>query len=72
MTSALEAAFSEAAKLNPEDQDLFAAWILAELVEEQRWQNLFATNLNLLDRLADEALLEFQAGATKPLDPEKL
>jgi hypothetical protein len=72
MPTALEAAFTEAAKLSPEDQELFAAWILAELEAEQRWQMLFTSSSDILDALADEALREFQADKTKPLDPGKL
>ncbi|MEI7645810.1 MAG: hypothetical protein WCJ55_16175 [Chloroflexales bacterium] len=72
MTTALETAFTEVAKLAPEDQEMFAAWIISELVSEQRWNKLFATSMSALDALADEALREFQAGATKPLDAERL
>lgn len=72
MTKALEAAFVEAARLAPEEQDLFAAWIIAELESEQRWKNLFAKSSDTLAALADEALREFQAGITRPLDPETL
>ncbi len=68
MTTALELAFAEAAKLAPEEQALFAAWISAELAAEQHWNTLFATSLTTLETLADEALREFQAGVTKPLD----
>jgi hypothetical protein len=72
MTTALESAFTEAAKLAPEDQELFAAWILSELASEQHWKKLFAASIDTLDALADEALREFQAGVTRPLDLETL
>lgn len=68
MTSALEAVFSAAAKLKPEDQERFAAWMLAELAAEQRWQMLFTASNDILDVLADEALREFQADNTSPLE----
>ncbi|NNJ10290.1 hypothetical protein EKD04_008115 [Chloroflexales bacterium ZM16-3] len=68
MTTTLEAAFSEAAKLAPEDQELFAAWIISELKAEHRWNTLFARSADTLNALADEALREFRAGTTKPLD----
>jgi hypothetical protein len=68
MTTTLEAAFSEAAKLAPEDQELFAAWIISELDSDLRWKRLFTTSIDALDALANEALREFRAGATQPLD----
>lgn len=72
MTTILETAFAEAAKLPPADQELFAAWILAELDAEQHWKELFSSSSTTLDALADEALREFHAGQTQPLDPEEL
>ena len=72
MTSTLEHAFAEAAKLPSDDQEHFAAWILAELESERRWAKLFASNLSVLEQLAAEALTEFRRGKTKILDPETL
>ncbi|MCI0682305.1 MAG: hypothetical protein L0Y71_09390 [Gemmataceae bacterium] len=42
MTALLERAFQEASKLPPEDQDILANRLLAELADEQRWESLFA------------------------------
>lgn len=69
MTTTLETAFDELAKLSPEDQDAFAAWIMAELAAEQRWQKLFSTSPDLLATLAAQALVEHRAGKSQPLDP---
>jgi hypothetical protein len=68
MTALLEQAFSEAAKLAPEEQDTLAAWLLEELHAEQRWQQLFARSSDTLAGLADEALSEYRAGRTRLLD----
>ena len=72
MTALLEQAFEEATKLPAPDQDALARWIIAELESEQRWQQLFADSQDLLAELAEEALLEHQAGQTQPLDPDTL
>jgi hypothetical protein len=72
MTRLLEKAFSEAAKLPPEEQDALAKWLLEEMESERRWQIAFANSLDLLEQLADEALAEHRAGETEELDPDEL
>lgn len=72
MTKLLDQAFAEAAKLPPSDQDAFAAWLIEELKSERRWAQLFASSADTLEQLADEALAEFRAGKTRPLDPDQL
>ncbi len=72
MTKLLEKAFGEASKLSLQEQDALATWILEELASEARWDSLFANSSDALGKLADEALEEFRAGRTKPLDPDKL
>ncbi len=72
MTQLLEKAFAEAAKLSPEEQDTFARWMLEELADEERWQQSFEQSADLLARMADEALAEYRAGKTEPLDPDTL
>lgn len=72
MTALLERAFQEASKLAPEDQDVLANRLLAEIADEQQWDRLFAKSQDQLERLADEALREHEAGLTEPLDPDRL
>jgi hypothetical protein len=72
MTTALEEAFAEAAKLPPQEQDAFAKWMLAELNSEQTWTRLFNKSADQLAKLAEEALQEYRSGKTQPLDPETL
>ena len=67
MTKRLEQAFTEAAKLPPEEQDAFAAIALEELASERRWAEAFAKSPQTLSRLAAEALAEHRAGRTRPL-----
>jgi hypothetical protein len=70
MTSILQQAFEKAAKLPPDEQDRFGAWMLEELASEERWDQLFARSHDLLEKMADEALAEHKAGKTTPLDPD--
>ncbi len=72
MTTLLEKVIAEASKLPDEEQNAFAAWALAELESERRWDDLFARSQDLLSRLADEAHEDYLAGRTEPLDPETL
>jgi hypothetical protein len=44
---------------------------MAELDSEERWSTAFASSQNELAALAEEALREFAAGETLPLDLER-
>ncbi len=72
MTSLLEKAFAEAAKLSAQEQDAYAAWILDELASDRRWEKALADSEDELAQLADEALAEHHNGRTHPMDSEKL
>ena len=71
MTKALEEAFREASRLPESEQDALAAAIRAEIEAEEEWKLLLSKSSNELGKLADEALSEYRAGRTEPLDPEK-
>jgi hypothetical protein len=68
MTQALSSAVAAATKLPPEEQDILAAILLDEMQSEQRWSQSFAKSGHALEALASEALAEFRAGRTVPLD----
>ena len=70
MTQLLERAFAVASKLPGPEQDAFASLLLAELDSEQRWTAAFSSTQNQLAALADEALREFAAGQTQPMNLE--
>jgi hypothetical protein len=72
MAKLLEEAFAAAAKLPEADQEALGAWILEELAAEQQWQEAFARSADLLAQLADEAIADYRAGKTEPLDPDTL
>ena len=68
----LQKVIAETAKLPDAEQEAFAAFMLAELESERRWDELFSQSQDLLARMAEEARQEYRAGRTKPLDPDKL
>jgi hypothetical protein len=68
----MEKAMAEAAKLPEAEQEAFAAFLLAELESERRWDDLFSRSQDMLAGMAEEARREYRAGRTEPLDPEKL
>lgn len=68
MTQALSAAVATAAQLPEEEQDALAAILLEEMESEDRWSALFSDSQNLLERMANEAIQDFQAGRVQPTD----
>ena len=72
MTTLLQQAFAEAAKLTQAEQDVLASRVLAELQEEDDFDRAIAGSADKLARLAHEALAEYHAGLTEELDPDKL
>ena len=72
MTTLLQQAFTEAARRSPQEQDLLASRLLAELAAEDAFDRAIADSAPQLGKLARQALDEHQAGATLVLDPEKL
>ena len=68
MSDRLKLAFDEAAKLPKSEQDAFAAFLLAELEDESRWQAQFAASSGALAKLAAEARREHAQGKTRPLE----
>ncbi len=68
MTQLLEKAIERASALPDNEQDAVAAVILSELEADQRWDQLFKTSQDVLGLMAREALEEYRAGETAPLD----
>ncbi|NCS49948.1 MAG: hypothetical protein GPJ29_19035 [Microcystis aeruginosa BK11-02] len=67
MTERLEQAIAQLKTLSTDQQDAIATLILAELEEEQRWDDSFARSPNLLAKLAAEAMAEHRSGKTQEL-----
>ena len=72
MTQLLEEAFAAAARLPAEDQDALARALLSDLASERAIDERIAGTGDKLAQFADEALAEYRAGRTEPLDPERL
>ena len=70
MGNLLEKVITETAKLPDEEQEAFAAFMLAELESERRWEELFAKSQGLLAQMAEEAREEYRAGLIEPLSCE--
>jgi hypothetical protein len=68
MTTRLERAFAEAAKLPIAEQELLASRLIAELAAEDDFDRAIAASGDKLARLATEALAEHRAGLTEELD----
>ncbi|HEY2322297.1 MAG TPA: hypothetical protein VGJ82_05465 [Thermoanaerobaculia bacterium] len=69
----LAQAIEEAQKLPDDEQEAIGAWLLAEIESERRWDELFTrVPSETLERMAAEALEDFRAGRTTPLDPDQL
>jgi len=72
MTRLLEQALDKLRDLPEPDQDSIARLVLDELESERRWDSLFDKSPEKLAKLADKAWREHEAGASQPLDPDKL
>ena len=72
MTILLEKAFTEAAKKSPEEQDVLAARLLAELAADDAFDRAIAGSAGKLANLARDAIAEHRAGMTDELDPDRL
>ena len=69
----LAQAIEEAQKLPDDEQEAIGAWLLAEIESERRWDELFSRPPSeALEKMAAEALEDFRAGRTTPLDPDRL
>jgi len=64
MTTLLERAFAEAAKLTQSEQDLLASRILAEISAEDDFDRAISDSSHKLAELAREALAEYHSGET--------
>ncbi|HEX8525190.1 MAG TPA: hypothetical protein VF669_23265 [Tepidisphaeraceae bacterium] len=72
MTKLLQEAIARVRELPEREQDAIAQIVLEELESERRWDELFARSPEKLEKLADKAWSEHEAGKTQELDPEQL
>jgi hypothetical protein len=71
VTELLEKAVAKVSVLPDSEQDALASVLLSELESEQHWDQLFVSSQDLLGLMAREALAEYRAGETAPLDLER-
>ena len=57
MTALLAKAFEQATQLPDMEQNALAKWLLDELQSEKKWSEAFAESEDVLEQLADEALV---------------
>jgi hypothetical protein len=67
MTKLLEEAFAEAARRSPEEQDLLASRLLAELSAEDAFDAAIASSAGKLAALSRAAIEEHRVGKTDEL-----
>ncbi|MEH2144047.1 hypothetical protein [Nostoc sp.] len=72
MTELLEKAIAKLKTLSASEQDAIATLILEELEDDTLWDQAFEQSQDTLATLAAEAIAEFKAGKTQPLDSETL
>ena len=68
MTALMEKAIKETAKLSDEEQDLVASLVLDTIRDTRRWDAQFARTKDVLEELYDEAMEEYNAGKTTPIN----
>ena len=74
MSQLMERAIQEVQRLPEADQEAIASIILQEIESDRRWEELFSRpeSVDVLSRMADEALAGLQAGRARKLDLDEL
>ena len=72
MTKLLEKAVAKAQALPEAEQDAIAQIVIDEIESEQRWDELFGNSSDKLQKLANRAWEEHEAGGSQALDPDRL
>lgn len=65
MTQLLEQAIAQLQKLPASDQNAIASLILAELADEQQWDQQFTGSQEQLSRMADKVRDDIRAGRVR-------
>ena len=72
MTELLSQAFQKASELPDSVQDELARQLLDEMTGESRWDETLAESQEKVDQLAEKAIGEYKAGATKEMGFDEL
>jgi hypothetical protein len=72
MTRALERAIAELQKLPAAEQDAIAALILEEIADDKQWDESFDNSQDVLEKLAEKAQRDIEAGRIKDMGIDEL
>lgn len=72
MTKLFQQVVGKVSQLPDTEQDAIERLVLDEMESDRRWTDLLAKSPKTLERLADEAWAEHEAGKSEPLDPERM
>ena len=72
MTQLLENALKKVSRLSPEKQDVIASLILAELEDDQRWDDAFANLQPALSKVAQKVRKDIKRGRVKKMGFDEL
>lgn len=72
MTQLLQQAIAELQKLAPSDQDAIASLILAEITDDQAWDERFLNSQDQLSRMAEKAREDIRAGRIRDAGMDEL
>ena len=72
MTSLLSEAFEKASRLPETLQDALAKELIAEIEGEVQWDETLSKSQELLDKMADKALQDYEDGKTRPMGFDEL
>jgi hypothetical protein len=72
MTKLLEQALAKARELPEAEQNAIAQIVIDEIESERQWDELLAKSPEKLQKLADQAWAEHEAGGSQELDPDAL
>ncbi len=68
MTVLMEKAIQESTALSESEQDFLATLLLDNIQDARRWDAQFAASKDVLEDLFDEAMEEYRAGRTTPVN----
>ena len=68
MTALLEQAIQETNRLSESEQDFVATLLLQNIRDNQHWEMQFSASKDVLEELLDEAMADYQAGRTTPVN----
>ncbi|MEA2017379.1 MAG: hypothetical protein U9N59_02930 [Campylobacterota bacterium] len=72
MTKLVDSAFEKISTLPEIEQNIFAQFIIDEIIEEDKWNKSFSKSEDLLSKMADEALTDFNNNQTEILNISNL